>query len=584
MGVTHKLSPEVVTYIVEQKRANPGLGCRRLAELVSDRFQINVSKSSVNNVIKNADMSNTVGRPSKKAKEKLKKFQIPSEKKQQISQALQQIPLPENVQSADAAGSAHTFADSATGAFEAVPQHEQNEPVQAPHGGTNNLTEATPPSGNLTEEAEWGETIKMEYAGGMFMLAAFYENMDEALLGALLSEYNRGTERKDYEKLCNATLLMSSLDNNSFGKCESMLKMLTGFECSSEEVEALRNTKTSEVDKILLPTKIELEGAQLRNSAHGYSIALDSGQNILLNPCLTSLMADNPDFSSGVPLKSAVDKLSEELLVNHQPLSYTATGPRSDDTAVLQLMAAFQGCPGHKLNKVKILGENGEDQLEFAYITEKKRNFIYGLCPKEAEFTNYSKASQWASRQNYVDRSGRAWEYAVTRSDYPSRQLSEQIGELNIVTVWDEVQGEPAMALVYNFEKEHKSLLDKYLSFFVQMEQPSDESVSGKSPEVDVNADGGGTEYLQLGHVFEKFKKFLRQHIVQKYFMASDDEFSDFFACTGALTVGRDVVEVIYDTQEMDPSMCIKLKKAAKNVNKRKIYDAEHRLLRFYVN
>ncbi|MBZ0166965.1 MAG: hypothetical protein K8I00_09165, partial [Candidatus Omnitrophica bacterium] len=538
----------------------------------------------VNNVIKNADMSNTVGRPSKKAKEKLKKFQIPSEKKQQISQALQQIPLPENVQSADTAGFTHAIEEDATGAFESVPQREQSDPVQAPKGGVNNLTEANPPAGILTEEAEWGETIKMDYAGGMLMLAAFYENMDEALLGSLLSEYNGGAERKDFEKLCNAALLMSSLDINNLGKNESIFNKLAGFECSPEAIETLHNTETSEVDKILLPTKIELEGSQLGNLARGYSLLLDSGQNITLDPFLTSIMVDNSDFSYGVPLKSAVDKLSEELLVNHQPLSFTAVGPRSDDAAVLKLMAAFQGCEGHKFNKIKVLGANGEGQLEFAYITEKKRHFIYGIFYTEPEFSKYSKASQWASRQRFVDRSGRAWEYAVTRSDYPAVQLSGQMGEVNVVTVWGEARDEPALALVYNFEKEHKSLLDKYLGFFVQIAQPADGNDLGQSPAVDLVLDGAGDEYLELGHVFEKFKGFLKQHINQQYFTADNDGFTDVFALSGALTLGRDVVEVVYDAQAIDPSMCMKLKKAAKNVNKRKIYDAQHRLLRFYVN
>ena len=83
MGVIHKLKEEVVHYIVDQKKNNPSLSCRAITRMVNERFQLHVSKSSVNTIIKNAQMSSAVGRRSS-SQGKEKKFQIPSQKKKQL--------------------------------------------------------------------------------------------------------------------------------------------------------------------------------------------------------------------------------------------------------------------------------------------------------------------------------------------------------------------------------------------------------------------------------------------------------------------------------------------------------------------
>jgi hypothetical protein len=68
MGKIYKLKPEIINFVLEQKKANPVLSCRRLASLTADRFQIRFSKSSVNSLIKDAGLSMPVGRRQKRKK------------------------------------------------------------------------------------------------------------------------------------------------------------------------------------------------------------------------------------------------------------------------------------------------------------------------------------------------------------------------------------------------------------------------------------------------------------------------------------------------------------------------------------
>lgn len=62
MGVIYKLKPEINNYILEKKRVDPLLSCRRLASLVEAKFKIKISKSSINSLIKQAGLSMPVGR------------------------------------------------------------------------------------------------------------------------------------------------------------------------------------------------------------------------------------------------------------------------------------------------------------------------------------------------------------------------------------------------------------------------------------------------------------------------------------------------------------------------------------------
>lgn len=73
MGVIYKLKPEIKDFILEQKKAQPILSCRGLIDVIEGRFQIKVSKSSINALFKEAQLSMPVGRRPKKRRQVTKK-------------------------------------------------------------------------------------------------------------------------------------------------------------------------------------------------------------------------------------------------------------------------------------------------------------------------------------------------------------------------------------------------------------------------------------------------------------------------------------------------------------------------------
>jgi hypothetical protein len=68
MGIIYKLKPEIKDFILGQKKADPNLSCRNLSNVIEQKFQLKVSKSSINAVLKEAGLSLPVGRRQKRQK------------------------------------------------------------------------------------------------------------------------------------------------------------------------------------------------------------------------------------------------------------------------------------------------------------------------------------------------------------------------------------------------------------------------------------------------------------------------------------------------------------------------------------
>lgn len=62
MAKNYKLSQEIKGFIIAQKKTDQKLSCRALTGLIKEHFQVNISKSLINNVIKESNLSSPVGR------------------------------------------------------------------------------------------------------------------------------------------------------------------------------------------------------------------------------------------------------------------------------------------------------------------------------------------------------------------------------------------------------------------------------------------------------------------------------------------------------------------------------------------
>jgi hypothetical protein len=72
MSNIRKISNEVVKYVIDRKKRNPELSCRKLSLEASEMYKYNISKSSINNIILDNRLSSPVGR-------RISKYQVLSQ-------------------------------------------------------------------------------------------------------------------------------------------------------------------------------------------------------------------------------------------------------------------------------------------------------------------------------------------------------------------------------------------------------------------------------------------------------------------------------------------------------------------------
>lgn len=104
MGVVYKLKPEIKIFVLERKKENPSLSCRKVAQLAEEQFKNKISKSTINAIFKESGLSMPVGRRLKKRRRPSLKLQIslpalePTEKLIQLPPAETKIELPNPTQ------------------------------------------------------------------------------------------------------------------------------------------------------------------------------------------------------------------------------------------------------------------------------------------------------------------------------------------------------------------------------------------------------------------------------------------------------------------------------------------------------
>lgn len=367
MGVVYKFRKEVIDFILRQKRADYDLGCRQLAALTSEKFKIQVSKSSVNAIIKNANLSNAVGRPA--SDEPLpKKFQIPSQKKQQLladirKVKIEQKPLPVNV----------------------LPQPKK-VPVVEPNGQAIFLRHVE----SLRARRAQNKGIAREGMGCIFLKAAQWQLSRISVLGGLLRKHTPEPLPPSFDAFCDVLPCLSLLGvsvPSQIGRLENhALWPLNGFEQPSSDLEIARlnNSIGAISPSVRFFWEYEKEKRQVFMEASRFEFHLENGSRIITDACLAGL-GDEKFFSACA--EQAMTLLSHCVISNNRPAIFLSSGRRQFFRKVLDMMAAFEGAEGNQFKKVVVFDGAGEQIAEFCSFPRKKRFFMLGVWPWQEEFS-----------------------------------------------------------------------------------------------------------------------------------------------------------------------------------------------------
>ena len=362
MGVTYKLKDEMVEFILQQKRDNPLLSCRGLVEVVQERFQTPVSKSSINTVIKNASLSNPIGR-TPLGEGKPQKYKIPAEKKF--------IPPPP------------------------LSQHAQSTTLTHPETPKPKIK--TKPASVVAESGKtnyWllrSEKPLYDGMGSIFLKAAEWEISEKSILGNLLEDSLSGDQLTDIDTGCELLLYLElfgikNLDELTYYQKQG-LWVLHGLKNQLDPA-TLEKILQEVKDLKKLSLKISYEIPQIFAQVQAIRFLLEDGTSLYVDAELTSLWSDlNQACPAYVSLNQAIATVSKQLLNNSGPCIFcSAPGATAVAPEFEEMVMAFENSPGKRIKHIAVLDTQHQELAQFDTVPHQKRNFIAGVWPWQEEF------------------------------------------------------------------------------------------------------------------------------------------------------------------------------------------------------
>ncbi len=491
MGVIHKLREDVVSFIVEHKKKEPSISVRRLAALTSEKFQVNVSKSSVNTTLKKASLSSSVGRRAGSLG-RPEKFSIPTLKKKEISERIKESGFvreapaskkPKEIVSSldleekrEAPQSAKEIKDKLLASKEEPSSQRKEtdspiensigrkkEPVRPPQRDQDSLQKV--------DKARHQEQAKgLPILGGMgfvFLKAAQWEISRRSLLAEIFEKHINMPISKRFDSVVDMFLFFKFLGVESFDHISAYrrhgLWALNSF-CNPEvneskdlaELQELFRWNASMQDSPSLMGLI-MEYKRMKEQVllevKGFKFLLEDKSEMTMDAAMSSFTGGGdvpPTHYGALLMDRAMTKLSNCLISNIQnAVFYKAPGEEKFDRALYDMVAIFEDIPGKKILKMFVLDKNDQKIAEFSIIPSQKRNFLVGLHPRQKEFGEMTKAAKWAAKRSFYHRGAdKTIHLSETKTDFIATQIPGYGRQLRIITVWQNEEKEPCWGVL----------------------------------------------------------------------------------------------------------------------------------------
>ena len=521
MGVIYKLKSEVIEYILQSKRDNLFLSCRELAQLTGEKFQFQVSKSSINAVIKNAQLSSPVGRRSI-INAQSKKFEIPQDKRKQMYENTQSLISQDKILSKSEPGHSQPLpVNIAKESFykNSVVEIKKEEPQKIP----------------IKQRLVNAPTVKG--AGLIFLKAAQWEISGKSVLGDLFRKYLNNHVPDNFDAICDALACLKILpsemlddiiqENHGFWK-------LNGFLQKPETAKLYDWAKHAEnFNNLSFEYLFRLE--QFFLDVLGFKVALEDGRQLIIDARMTTIWNDkvHPDFWNSS--NKALIMLSNYLISNiHTPVFFAVPGKEIFSDQFFDILAVFENVTGKSTKKIVAFNREGHELASFSTIPLKKRFFIISLWPWQKEFRDLLKKDVPQKQMYYDEIMDRQFYFIELDLKIPSRDSPLMPDALRVIMLWEEQTQEPKAALLTNkFNSSSKEIIQMYLnrwphfdhsdlkSFFKVMAEDSAPTDYAKN-DFQAILNEPNKEELGIWQIFYDFGRRL-ENFCQKRFFTQED-------------------------------------------------------------
>jgi len=391
MGVVYKLKKEIVDFIINRKKEDPSLSCRKLVNVVAHAFGIKLSKSSINAILKNAFLSSPIGRRAQEDS-RPSKFQIPEEKKKNLFVVGKPAP-------------SQSGKSKAQKIKMALPPDKDTK-IKEKKIATETLGKTAKMLPHAKGKTSQGKVVLQvprespqrdlyDGMGAIFLKAAEWELSDKPIVGKLLDGHIKGGEIMSLDKIGEILLFMEV-----FGASD-----IQGlFQYNGQGLWLLNGLKERlPKDSFLavfdnfrdlggLEIKYSIEIPQIFTELSCFRLILEDGTSLSIDAQMTMLLGENVQTGLSIPLSKAVKTIVKELLNNVQSAILCCSGSENFlSREFFDLYLAFENCAGKRIVKIAGIDQNNQEIASFVSVFRKKRTFICGLWPWQKEFKEIIK-------------------------------------------------------------------------------------------------------------------------------------------------------------------------------------------------
>lgn len=451
MGVIHKLKDEVVSFIIAQKKSDPRAGVRQLAALTSEKFQIKVSKSSVNEVLKRSSLSSSVGRRAA-GTARPEKFAIPVARKKEISKNMRKL------------GMARKDAPE-----ESAPVARADEPAAVEVRQDRDFFRRVE---HLRSQRKSQKAPASRGMGFVFLKAAQWEISSRSWTAALLRKYITAPVSGHFDAAVDMFLFLKFLGAETFEDAAAYedhgLWLLNGFgrhdPDGNRDLSGLRElfgwdkTMRDPAAAARLVMEYGREKEQAFLDADGFRLLLEDGSELTMDASMSSFAAGPaPSQPAGrpLPVDKAMTWLSNCLISNiRSPVFQKIPGEDRFDQSFYDMAAVFENFPGKRILKTSVFSGKDGEIAAFSTVPRQKRTFLAGVDPRQGEFKELTKTVKWAGKRPfYHEETDTAVYFTETKTDFITAQLAQlkgKTGVFRVITVWQEKEADPFWAVLTN--------------------------------------------------------------------------------------------------------------------------------------
>ena len=482
MGVVYKLKKELIDYIVDQKRQNPRLSCRALVDVVKERFNLEVSKSAINALLKEAQLSSPIGRRPK-ADKKAAKFKLPDFRKKQLFEERQNLLSDEgdsqrephedkkkkSIQEEKMSKQEATFEKDRPGV--SLDKKEKKKTLKETESFVSlDLEEGEIESLSQRDFSGQGRSLELgplcDGMGCFFLKAAEWELCGAPLLGKALAPLAKGYLLKDVNPASEVLLFAKAFgltrqeDFEAYGG--QGLWALNNIKGKIES-DFLQKIMLSVEDPGMLSLRISADFPQLVAQACCFKVRLEDGGQFYVDGRFKTLGAEPHLEGEQVAVNKCLFEISETLIANTRPFVIRQIpGQEAFSKPFFDMLGAFEKAQRMGLSEVSVLDSQGQEMASFSLIPNKKRTFIAGGALSQKEGRMLAEKSPELVKICYLSPLDREILFSEMKARLTVR---EKACPMRVALIRDKDSRKPTEVILTNIS-EHEMPIEKVLSLY----------------------------------------------------------------------------------------------------------------------